>query len=575
MTAAGWLQIALLLAVLTALVAPLGGYLSAVFRGASWGQRRFGRLEHRLVRAIGADPTEEQEWKAYARSIVVFSAAGFLALYVLLRAQAVLPLNPEGFRAGPWDLSFNTAASFVSNTSWQYYGGETTLSYLSQMAGIAVQSFLSAAVGLAVAIALIRGIASRSGRSLGNFWVDLVRSLVWVLLPLSLVAAVLLASQGVIQTLGHYVTFASPNGTTGQLALGPVASQEPIKLISGDGGGFFNVNSAMPFENPNGLTSFVEILLMLAVPAALTSTFGRMVGNRRQGWVLYVVMLAMFAAGTAVLYVAETHGTPAAHAAGVHGVNLEGKDQRFGVSGTALFAAAATAGGDGAVNGAMESLTGLGGAVPMSNMMTGEVIFGAIGSGLYGMLLVVLLAVFLAGLMVGRTPEYLGKKIREREIKLVALATLGVPLLALATTALAIALPAGRQSIAASGAQGFSESLYAYTSQAFNNGSAFAGYTGYVQPDPGNVGADGIAFADLLGGATMLAGRFLPMILALAVAGALAGQRAAPSGAGTLRTDTATFGVLLTGVIVLVSLLTFVPTLFLGPIVQSLTTQLF
>lgn len=575
MTAAGWLQIALLLAVLTAIVAPLGGYLSAVYRGDSWGQRRFTAVEPLLVRAIGADPAEEQEWRAYARSIVVFSAAGFLVLYVILRAQAVLPLNPEGFSAAPWDLSFNTAASFVSNTSWQYYGGETTLSYFSQMAGIAVQSFLSAAVGLAVAIALIRGIASRSGRSLGNFWVDLVRSLVWVLLPLSLVAAVLLASQGVIQTLGHYVTFASPNGTSGQLALGPVASQEPIKLISGDGGGFFNVNSAMPFENPNGLTSFVEILLMLAVPAALTSTFGRMIGNRRQGWVLYVVMLAMFAVGTAVLYAAETHGTPAAHAAGVHGVNLEGKDQRFGVSGTALFAAAATAGGDGAVNGAMESLTGLGGAVPMSNMMTGEVIFGAIGSGLYGMLLIVLLAVFLAGLMVGRTPEYLGKKLGVREIKLVALATVGVPLLALTTTALAIALPAGRQSIAASGPQGFSESLYAYTSQAVNNGSAFAGYTGYVQPNPGNVGADGIAFADVLGGATMLAGRFLPLILALAVAGALAGQRAARSGAGTLRTDTATFGVLLAGVIVLVSLLTFVPTLFLGPIVQSLTTQLF
>ena len=527
------------------------------------------------MRAIGADPTEEQEWKAYARSIVVFSAAGFLALYVLLRAQAVLPLNPEGFRAGPWDLSFNTAASFVSNTSWQYYGGETTLSYLSQMAGIAVQSFLSAAVGLAVAIALIRGIASRSGRSLGNFWVDLVRSLVWVLLPLSLVAAVLLASQGVIQTLGHYVTFASPNGTTGQLALGPVASQEPIKLISGDGGGFFNVNSAMPFENPNGLTSFVEILLMLAVPAALTSTFGRMVGNRRQGWVLYVVMLAMFAAGTAVLYAAETHGTPAAHAAGVHGVNLEGKDQRFGVSGTALFAAAATAGGDGAVNGAMESLTGLGGAVPMSNMMTGEVIFGAIGSGLYGMLLIVLLAVFLAGLMVGRTPEYLGKKIREREIKLVVA---GDP---------RRAAPGARDDRAGDRPPGWS-SVHRRLRRAGLLGVPLRLHLPGVQqriglcrlyglrptrPRQRRRGRHRVRRPPRRGHD---ARRPLPADDPRARRRRGAGRPAGRSiGGGTLRTDTATFGVLLTGVIVLVSLLTFVPTLFLGPIVQSLTTQLF
>ncbi len=425
-------------------------------------------------------------------------------------------------------------------------------------------------------MAVIRGFAARSGNSIGNFWQDLVRTLLYVLLPLSFVIALVYVSQGAIQTLSGYVTYGTLAGGEQTLALGPVASQEAIKILGTNGGGFFNVNSAMPFENPSGITNFIQMLTILLIPAGLTATFGRFVGNRRQGWAIYAAMLAMFAVAVAVVYAAEVHGSPAQHLAGVAGGNFEGKEQRFGMANSALFTAITTVASCGAVNAAFDSLTGIGGLVPLFDMSTGEVVFGGVGSGLYGMLLFVLLAVFIAGLMVGRTPEYLGKKIEAREVKLVMVGTLIVPLAALVATALAIATKYGAPSIYNPGPQGFSETLYAYVSQANNNGSAFAGYTGFVQPNaPGNVGAFGITFADLLGGVAMLVGRFAPLVAALAVAGALTRKRVAPLGPGTFRTDTPTFVVLLIFTIVLVAALTFFPAFLLGPIVQGLTTQLF
>lgn len=577
MTANGWLQLIVFVALLTAIVPVLGGYMARVFGGEPVLLARvLGPVERGIYRLIATDPKAGQDWKAYARSVLAFSAASWLLLYLILRTQSIHPWNPEGFGAAPWDVSFNTTSSFVTNTNWQFYAGETTLSYFSQMAGLAVQNFVSAAVGIAVAIAVIRGIVSRSGASLGNFWADLTRSVLYILLPISIVVGIFLISQGVIQSLGAYADLKTLTGASQTLALGPVASQEVIKELGTNGGGFFNVNSAMPFENPSALTNYVEMLLILAIPAALTATFGRMAGRRRQGWMLYGVMLVWLVAGIAIVYAAETHGSPAQHLAGIGGGNLEGKDVRFGEIGPSMFAAITTVTSCGAVNAAMESLTGLGSAVPLANMGTGEVIFGGVGSGLYGMLLFVLLAVFLSGLMVGRTPEYLGKKIEAREIKLVAIGTLFMPVMVLTVTALSLATKWGAPSMSASGPQGFGETLYAYMSQGNNNGSAFAGFTGFVQPNaPGNSGSFGITFADLLGGLTMIGGRFIPLLAALAVAGALAGKRIAPPGPGTMRTDTPVFGALLLGAIALVALLTFVPALLLGPIVQSLTDQLF
>jgi K+-transporting ATPase ATPase A chain len=570
-SAAGWVQVAAFVAILTALTPPLGSYLARVF-----GDERVRPLERVVYRALMVEPREHQDWKAYARSALVFSASCFVALYVLLRTQGIHPFNPEGYRSGTWDVSFNTATSFVSNTSWQFYAGETTLSYFSQMAGIAVHSFLSAAVGLATAIAVIRGFAARSAGSIGNFWRDLTRALLYVLLPLSFVVALVLVSQGVIQSLAPYSSIGTVVGGEQTLAFGAVASQVPIKTMGSVGGGFFNVNSAMPFENGSALSSFLQALLIVLVPAALTATFGRMVGSRRQGWLLYAVMLTFFVASVVAISAAESQPSPAQQAAGLQGPNLEGKEQRFGVAGSSLYAAATTAGASGAVNAAMESFTALGGAVPMANMMTGELIFGGIGSGLTSILLMTLLAAFVAGLMVGRTPEYLGKKIQAREMKLVVIGTVAVPVLVLACVALAVATDYGRTSIYNPGPQGFSETLYAYVSQAMNNGSAFAGYTGYIQPNaPGNVGAFGITFADLGGGLAMLFGRYIPMVAALAVAGSLAGRKVHLTGAGTLRTDTAAFGVLLGGVIVLIALLNFLPVLMLGPLVQTTTERLF
>jgi K+-transporting ATPase ATPase A chain len=583
--AQGWLQIAIFVAVVVALTPPLGAYMARVYRN----ERVFltpvlGGAERLTYRVLGVDPNRKQDWKAYARTLIVFSGLFWLALYLILRTQGIHPFNPQGFTSGTWDVSFNTASSFVTNTNWQYYGGETTLSNFSQMAGLTVQNFVSAAVGMAVLAALIRGIINRSGTSLGNFWQDTVRGIYYILLPLSIVVAVLLLSQGVLQTLGHAVTAKTLEGADQVLAVGPVASQVAIKQLGTNGGGFFNVNSAMPFENGTSFSNFVELLSILLIPASLTYTYGRMVGSRRQGWAIFAAMLALFLVFVLVIFPAEQHGTVAQHAAGVHtqhiagstGGNLEGKEQRNGIAQSGLWATSTTVTSNGSVNSALDSFTPLGGAVPMFGLASSEVVFGGVGTGLYSMLLFVILAVFIGGLMVGRTPEYLGKKIEAREIKLASLGVLFTPLAILVTTGLAIATKYGAPSIFNKGPQGFSESLYAYLSQANNNGSAFAGYTGYVQPNaPGNKGAFGISFADVVGGVTMVTARFIPILLVLAVAGSLAGKKVAPAGLGTMRTDNSTFVVLLIGVIVLVGALTFFPALLLGPIVQSLSTQLF
>ncbi len=595
MTFDGWATIFLFAIIVTVLAWPLGRYMAKVYTG----QRVLltpvlGGVERFTYRILRVDPDTPQDWKRYAKSLVLFSLAGWLLLYLILRTQTLWDftgLNPQHYKSGTWDLTFNTVSSFLTNTNWQFYGGETTLSYFSQMAGLTVQNFLSAGVGIVVAVALVRGIVGRTGKSLGNFWQDIVRTTYYVMLPISVIGAIVLVSQGVIQTFTSYLTAHTLTGVTQTIAMGPVASQEAIKLLGTNGGGFFNVNSAHPFENPTAFTNLFEMLLVLVIPAALIFMYGRMTGNRRQGHAIYGVVMFMFLGAVIVAYVAEAHGSPAQHAAGIHthviagsgGGNLEGKEQRFGIAGSALFDVITTVTSCGAVNSALESFTGIGGAVPFANLSASEVIFGGVGTGLYSILLYVLLAVFIGGLMVGRTPEWLGKKLEAREIKLAGLAILITPLAALFCTAMGVATSAGRRSIAEvavskSGGhtpQGFSETFYAYLSQANNNGSAFAGYTGYIQPNAGNAGAHGVTFADLLGGFDMLVARYGPILFTLAVAGALAGKRFAPAGLGTMRTDNTTFSVLLVGVIVLVGALTFFPALLLGPIVQGLTGRLY
>jgi potassium-transporting ATPase potassium-binding subunit len=590
MTFSGWLQVIIFMVLLLGITVVLGSYMHRVFTGQRvLLARLLGPLERTIYRTIGVDQQSDQDWKQYAVSLIVFSLAGWVLLYVILRTQTIHPFYTAGYHSMPWDVALNTTTSFLTNTNWQYYSGETTLTYFSQMAGLTVQNFASAAVGICVVIALIRGIVSRSGKGIGNFWQDLVRCVLYILLPFSIIGALVLVSQGVIQTLSGTLTIHTLTGLTSHIALGPVASQEAIKNIGTNGGGFFNVNAAHPFENPNGFTNFLEALSQFSIPAALTFTFGRYVGRQRQGWTIFAVMTVMFLAGFAVVYGAEVRGTPAQHAAGVNsarveasagvagaaGGNMEGKEQRFGIPASSLFVTTATDTSTGAVDSAFDSLTGLGGTVPMSNLGTGEVIFGGVGSGLYMMLMYILLAVFIGGLMVGRTPEYLGKKIEAREIKLTSLALLTTPLAALATTGLAIADHAGRVSIFNSGPQGFSETLYAYLSQSNNNGSAFAGYTGFIQPTPGNVGSHGITFANLLGSFDLAFARYVPIIFVLAVAGSLAGKRVAPVGLGTMRTDNVTFGVLLIGIVILVGALAFFPALMLGPVVNALTGNLF
>jgi K+-transporting ATPase ATPase A chain len=589
MTFLGWLTIFLFVTILTLLALPMGRYLAAVYTGERvFLSRVVGGPERLLYRVLRVDPTVGQDWKSYAKSLIVFSLAGWLLLYFILRTQTLwnfTGLNPLHFHSGTWDVTFNTTSSFMTNTNWQYYGGETTMSYFSQMAGLTVQNFLSAGIGIVVAVALVRGLVSRSGKSLGNFWQDIVRTVLYVLMPIALVYALVLVFQGSIQNFSTYLPVNGITGLSQSIGMGPVASQEAIKMLGTNGGGFFNVNSAHPFENPSGFTNFVEMLSVLLIPAALVFMYGRMAGKRRQGYAIYATMMIMFLGAVVVAYIAEAHGSPAQHAAGLHtgvihgsaGGNMEGKEQRFGIAGSALFDVITTVTSCGAVNSAIESFTGIGGAVPFANLSASEVIFGGVGTGLYSILLYVILAVFIGGLMVGRTPEYLGKKIEAREIKLTVLGLLVTPLMALFCTATAIASRSGRASIsaAATGPQGFSETFYAYLSQANNNGSAFAGYTGYIQPNAGNLGAHGVKFADILGGFDMMIARYAPILFALAVAGALAGKRISPAGLGTMRTDNPTFVVLLIGVIVLVGALTFFPALLLGPIVQGLTGHLY
>jgi potassium-transporting ATPase potassium-binding subunit len=597
-TFAGWFTIVAFVVVVTALAFPLGGYMAKVYTGERvFLSPIFAGPERFLYRILRVDEEHQQDWKQYAKSLIVFSLAGWIFLYIVLRTQDAFfvphALNPLGYHSAPADVTFNTVSSFLTNTNWQFYSGETTMSYLSQMIGLTVQNWLSAGVGIVVAVALVRGIVGRSGKGIGNFWQDMVRTILYVLAPLSVFGALVLASQGVIANLTTYLTVHTITGLTQTIAMGPVAGQEAIKELGTNGGGFFNTNSAHPFENPTQFSNFFEMLLVLIIPAALIFFYGRMTGNRRQGYAIYATVMMMFLGAVAVAYIAEAHGSPAQHAAGLHtqvisgsgGGNMEGKEQRFGIAGSALFDVITTVTSCGAVNSAIESFTGIGGAVPFANLSASEVIFGGVGTGLYSILLYVLLAVFIGGLMVGRTPEWLGKKLEAREIKLAGLGILITPLAALFCTALATASKAGRASISevATSAgklgihtpQAFSETFYAYLSQANNNGSAFAGYTGFIQPNAGNLGSHGISFADVLGGFDMIFARYAPILFALAVAGALAGKRVTPAGLGTMRTDNGTFVVLLIGVIILVGALTFFPALLLGPIVQGLTGHLY
>ena len=563
----GWLQIALFASLVGLLTRPLGGYLTQVYAGEpTFLHLLIGPVERTLYRLGGIDPAVEQTWYRYAVSLLVFHALGIMAFYALLRMQAGLPLNPQDQSAIPPDLALNTAVSFVTNTSWKSYGGETTLSYLSQMAGITVQSFLSAASGMAVAVALIRGFARRRSTTIGNFWVDLTRGTLYVLLPICIVAVLLLVADGVPQTLSPSAAVTTLDGGTQVIARGPVATQEVIKLLSGDGGGFFNANSAHPFENPTPLTNLVEMVLIFAIGAALTNCFGRMVGSERQGWILLSVMAILFGLGVGGLYLSEAGGNPAVTGLNVDrttssqqpGGNMEGKEVRFGVAGSALFADLSTASSDGAVNAMHDSFLPLSGGILLANMMVDEVIVGAPGSGLYGMLLFCIVTVFLAGLMIGRTPEYIGKKIGAPEIKMTILALLCVPAVTLGLTAVASVVEPGLAGLGNAGPHGYSEILYAYTSAAATNGSAFAGLS------------TNSPFYNLTLAFAMFAGRFLVIVPVLAVAGLLAAQRIVPSSAGTLPTDQALFACFLFGVIVIVGGLTYLPALALSPIVENL-----
>jgi K+-transporting ATPase ATPase A chain len=559
----GWLQLAVFAALTTAVVRPFGGYIARSLDGRGRLARLGAPIETGIYRLAGVDPTREQGWAEYAVALIWFHLTGVVALYALQRLQATLPLNPQRFDAVAPDLALNTAVSFATNTSWQSYVGETTLTYLTQMAGITAQSFLSAASGIAVAIALIRGFARRSAATVGNFWVDVTRVTLYLLLPVCVVAALVLVWQGVPQTLHAYVTATTLEGQSQSIALGPVASQEAIKLLSGDGGGFFNANSAHPFEDPTPLTGLIEMLLIFLIGVALTSTFGRMVGDRRQGWALYAAMAAMFLVGAVVIYRAEAAGNPAYPSAidqiaspRQAGGNMEGKEVRFGIAQSALFATVSTASSDGAVDSMHDSFMPLSSLVLMANMMVDEVIVGGPGSGLFGILLFAIVAVFIAGLMIGRTPEYLGNKIEANEVKMAMLALLIVPAFILGLPAVAAVLPAGLAGLNNAGPHGFSEMLYAYTSGAATNGSAFAGLNANTP------------FYNLTLAAAMFAGRFLVIVPVLCIAGTLVTKGRLQPAAGAMPTHGPLFVALLVGTIVIVGGLTFFPALALGPIAE-------
>ena len=559
MTINGWLQMAFYMVVLTALVVPLGRYMARVFEGQGTFISPLVRpVEAALYRVSGIDPGREQNWLTYTVAMLVFNAAGFIVVYALLRLQAFLPLNPAGQAAVAPDLSFNTAVSFTTNTNWQNYGGETTLSYLTQMVGLTTQNFVSAATGIALAVAMIRAFARASAKTVGNFWVDLTRCTLYVLLPISIVAALFLVWQGVPQNLGAYVDASTLDGAKQVLSQGPAASQIAIKQLGTNGGGFWNTNSAFPYENPTPLTNFVEVTLILLISAALTHTFGRMVKDTRQGWALFAVMAIVLVAFVAITYWAEGAGNANFAALGLDPSNMEGKEVRFGIANSSLWAITTTAASNGSVNSMLDSFTPLGGLMPLLMIQLGEIIFGGVGSGLYGMFLFVVITVFIAGLMVGRTPEYLGKKIEAKEVKMAMLAVLCLPLSILGFTAIATLIPSAVASTANPGPHGFSEILYAYSSQTGNNGSAFAGLTGNT------------LWYNLSGGIAMLIGRYFVIIPAMAIAGALVGKKVVPVSSGTLPTHGGLFIGLLIGVILIVGGLTFLPSLALGPIVEQL-----
>src|SRR5215831_14192338 len=560
----GIAQIVVYAVVLIGLSYLLGVYMAHVYAPA-FRVRWLSSLEGGFYCLVRTDPTKEQDWKSYSKTTIVFTIVFFGLLYLILRLQGHLFLNPDHLKGVPSHISLNTTASFVTNTNWQYYGGEYTMSYLSQMAGLALQQFVSAAVGMAVLIAVIRGFSRRTTKELGNFWVDLYRSMTYILLPLSLLLGLILLSQGVPQTFAGHATAHTLEGAAQVIARGPVALMIAIKQLGTNGGGFYNSNSAVPFENPNGLTNFLENISILLIPAAQVFMFGRMALARRHAWMVFAAMFAVFAIGVAIAYPAEQHSSQVLRDSGVNitqghgqsGGNMSDKEVRFGIANTALWATATTDASNGSVNGGHDAFTALGGVIPLVNIFFGEVVFGGVGSGLYGMFFYIVIAVFIAGLMVGRTPEYLGKKIEAREIKYAAVGALFVPTMVLALTALAVVTKSGLASIFNPGAHGFTEALYAYTSQSNNNGSAFAGY-----------GATN--FSAELGTVALYLGRFVPLLAALAIGGSLAAKKTVPASAGTFRTDGPTFAVLLVGVIALTAGLMIFPALTLGPIVEAL-----
>jgi K+-transporting ATPase ATPase A chain len=561
MTINGWMQIALFALLVSALTKPLGGYMTRVFNGERTILSPVLRpIEVGLYRVAGVDERAEQSWVTYAVAMLAFSLAGFVSLYALQRLQALLPFNPQHLDAVAPDSAFNTAISFVTNTNWQSYVPESTMSYLVQMAGLTVHNFASAATGIVLAVALIRGFARRSAQTIGSFWVDLVRCTLYLLLPISIVVGLFLVWQGVPQNLHAYVEATTLEGAKQVIAQGPVASQEVIKELGTNGGGFFNANSAHPYENPNALTNLVELVLIFSIGAALTNVFGCMVGDQRQGWAIFAAMGVLFLAGIAIAYWAEAQGNPAFAALGVDpsGGNMEGKEVRFGIANSALFATVTTDASCGAVNSMHDSYMPLGGMVPLINILLGEIIFGGVGSGLYGMLLFAILAVFIAGLMVGRTPEYLGKKIEAKEVKMAMLAILVLPLWILGFTAIAVVVQPGLASLANAGPHGFSEALYAYTSATGNNGSAFAG-----------LGANTLFYNTTLATA-MFVGRFLMIVPMMAIAGSLAAKKIVPASEGTFPTHGGLFVGLLVGVILIVGGLTYFPAVSLGPATEHL-----
>jgi K+-transporting ATPase ATPase A chain len=568
MTFNGWLQIALFCAVIVLLVKPFGGYMTRVFTG----ERTFlspvlGPLERLFYQLSGVDERSDQNWLTYAVSMLLFSVVGFASLYALMRFQAMLPFNPAGQSAVEEGLAFNTAMSFNTNTNWQSYVPETTMSYLVQMAGLTVHNFVSAATGIALAVALIRGFARRSAKGIGNFWVDLTRCTLYILLPVSIVVGLFFVWQGMPQNLGAYTEVTTLEGAKQVIAQGPVASQEVIKMLGTNGGGFFNTNSAHPFENPNAITNFVQIVLIFSIGAALTNMFGRMVGDQRQGWAVFAVMGILFLGGVVVAYWAEAAGNPAFAPLGIDSVastlqaggNMEGKEVRFGIANSALFATITTDASCGAVNAMHDSFTPLGGLVPLFNIQLGEIIVGGVGAGLYGMLLFAIIAVFVAGLMVGRTPEYLGKKIEAKEVKMAMLAILILPLSILGFSAIATVVGPGLAGPANQGPHGFSEILYAYTSGTGNNGSAFAG-----------ISANTIFYNTTIGFA-MFIGRFLMIVPMIAIAGSLAAKKTVPASGGTFPTHGPLFVGLVVGVILIMGGLTYFPALALGPLVEQVS----